>query len=102
MASDFIKLSTVELEQASTQFQQHLEELDNRLKTMQTQMSNLESSWSGQAQQAFLTLMGRWTQDYQGMMTVLGQVQQMLHWAGGTFGQVDADAMNKFNQIMNG
>lgn len=95
-----IRISPEELDQVVAQFRQHVSDFESHLATMQSQIASLEGNWEGMAQQAFSTLMERWTRDYSDMLSVLNNVNQLLSVASSSFREGDQEAANKLNQIM--
>lgn len=95
-----ISVDPGQLNTLSSKFNQHQQSLDAELKAMQQQIEDLAGTWQGLGQQAFSAQMAKWSQDYQQMLTVLSNFQQLLSVASSSYTENEQQIAAKLNQIM--
>ncbi len=89
--SDLISVSRSEVLSTASQFSQKQSELETVMQQVQNQIATM-SSWKGDAQMNFVTLMEQWHREINNVHTVLGEVSQQLKQFESQIGAVDTSA----------
>ncbi len=86
--SDLISVSRSEVLSTASQFSQKEAELESMMQQVQNQIGTM-SSWKGDAQVNFITLMDQWNREITNVHMVLGEVSQQLKQFEAQIGSVD-------------
>ena len=86
--SDIISVSRSEVLSTAGQFSQKQSELESVMQQIQNQIGTM-SSWKGDAQANFLSIMDQWNREMTNVHTVLGDVSQQLKQFESQMGIVD-------------
>ena len=89
--SDLISISRGEVLTTASQFAQKQAELETVMQQVQNQIGTM-TSWKGDAQMNFVTLMEQWNREINNVHTVLGEVSQQLKQFEAQIGAVDTSA----------
>lgn len=96
MPFDHIAVSLSDLQTASSQFNGRAGDLEQLLTSIQNEIQSLSSTWQGQAQTDFASLMAKWTTDVRGIHEVLTAVSQHLAQASTGYGEADSGIARGF------
>ncbi|MDO5080298.1 WXG100 family type VII secretion target [Buchananella hordeovulneris] len=66
------------------------------LANMDAELSQLQSNWEGEAQQAYLAAKAQWTEGMEGMREVLARIGRMVESSGETYASVDSTNAQAF------
>lgn len=86
--SDIISISRSEVLATASQFSQKQAELETVMQQVQNQIGTM-TTWRGDAQMNFVSLMEQWNREIANVHTVLGEVSQQLKQFENQIGAVD-------------
>ena len=86
--SDLISVSRSEVLSTASQFSQKQAELEGIMQQVKSQIGTM-SSWHGDAQMNFISLMDQWNREIANVHMVLGEVSQQLKQFEANIGAVD-------------
>lgn len=86
--SDIISISRSEVLATASQFSQKQAELETVMRQVQNQIGTM-TTWKGDAQMNFVSLMEQWQREITNVHTVLGEVSQQLKQFENQIGAVD-------------
>jgi WXG100 family type VII secretion target len=86
--SDIISISRSEVLATASQFSQKQAELETIMQQVQNQIGTM-TTWKGDAQMNFVSLMEQWNREIVNVHTVLGEVSQQLKQFENQIGAVD-------------
>jgi len=89
--SDLISVSRSEVLTTASQFSQKQAELEGIMQQVRNQIGTM-TSWHGDAQMNFVSLMEQWNREIANVHMVLGEVSQQLKQFESQIGAVDASA----------
>jgi WXG100 family type VII secretion target len=87
--SDLVSVSRSEVLGTASQFAQKESELEGIMQQVQNQIGTM-TSWKGDAQANFTSLMEQWRTEISNVHTVLGEVSQQLKQFESQIGAVDS------------
>lgn len=102
MASGQFGVSLEEAQKAAQQVQQVKEELAAELNSLKNQLAPLESSWSGNAQAAYMQLQERWNTDANNLFNALDEIGQALAGNVKTYSESEDSNAAQIRNLING